>query len=91
MLSEVIRLYLETVTAFWQSLARGGFWKLLLIGLAIWWFLCRRGRCWGSCSICGCRCGCCTCDDEDGSGDSNEIDIDVEIETETEAEEDADA
>ena len=69
MLSEVLRLYLETVTAFWQSLARVGLWPLILIGLAIWWFVWRQGRWCCSCIICGCSCGCCRCDEEEDEGD----------------------
>jgi hypothetical protein len=65
MLGELLTLYLESVTAFWRSLAKVGLWPLILIGLAIWWFVWRKGRWCCSCSVCGCRCGCCRCKDEE--------------------------
>ena len=66
MISEVFALYLESLVALWQGLARGGSLQLILIALAIWWFFCRDGRrCCCSCRCCGCRCGRCNCDTGD--------------------------
>ena len=65
MIIEVFTQYLESVAAFWQGLAGGGHLRLILIGLAIWWFWCRKGRGCCACGHCGCRCGHCKCDDDE--------------------------
>ena len=62
MIMEVLRWQLESLAAFWVSLAGGGLFKLILIGCLIYWICCRRrhwachrGHC--RCPQCGCRCG----------------------------------
>ncbi len=61
MIADALDLYFNVLVAFWQGIARGGGLQLLLIGLALWWFFCCRGRC--ACRQCGCWCGRCRCDE----------------------------
>ncbi len=78
MIMEALRWYVESLSAFWVSLAGGGLVKLILIGCLIYWICCRRGQwgchgCHGKCSHCGCRCGHCPCGaGEKGSPDGDE-------------------
>ncbi len=74
MMMEAMGWYLETLSAYWVSLAGGGLFKLILIGCIIYW-ICSgpmRWRCHSHCGRCrcphcGCRCGHCPCGaDEDG-------------------------
>ncbi len=85
---DFISWYLESVSAFWVSLASGGLFKLILIACLIYWIFGRRARwrwrCHGHrCSHCGWWCGRCPCgagedgDDEDGNDeDGNDADGD---------------
>lgn len=65
MISDAIAFYLESLIAFWQGLVRGGHLHLIFVALAIWWFLCRKGRCCRACRHCGCRCGRCRCEHDE--------------------------
>ena len=86
MIIGALRWYVESLSAFWVSLAGGGLFKLILIGCLIYWIWCRRGqwRChrWhGPCSHCGCWCGHCSCgagENESGNGDRDGNDEEVE-------------
>ena len=80
---DFISWYLESVSAFWVSLATGGLFKLILIACLIYWIFGRRARwrwrCHGHrCSHCGCCCGHCPCgagedeDDEDGDDEDGD-------------------
>lgn len=46
MIFELVRLYTQSVTAFWTSFAGGGFLRMLLLWSLIYWIFCRprRGR-----------------------------------------------
>jgi hypothetical protein len=92
MIMEAISWYVESLTAFWVSLAGGGLLRLILISCLIYWIFGRqtrwrgRGRrhcCRCRCSHCGCRCGRCPCgaggegDDKDG-GDKDDGDEEAE-------------
>ncbi len=84
---DLISWYLGSVSAFFVSLAGGGFFRLILILCLLYWIFGRRGR-WGChrrrgrCSHCGCWCGHCPCeDDEDGDdvdGDDEDI-VDADV------------
>ena len=80
---EAINWYLESVSAFWVSLAGGGLFRLILICCLISW-ICGGRRRWGwhyhrhcrhcRCPHCGCRCGHCPC----GAGEDGDDDVVVE-------------
>ncbi len=84
---DLISWYLESVSAFFVSLASGGFFRLILIACLLYWIFGgrRRWRCRGGrCSGCGCWCGTCLCEDDEDSddgddedGDDDEVDEDV--------------
>ncbi len=69
MMMEAISWYVESLSAFWVSLASGGlFFKLILIWCLISWICGQRMRwrchshgCRGRCPHCGCWCGHCPC------------------------------
>ncbi len=63
MIADALALYFNVLVAFWSGMARGGGLQLLLIGLALWWFFCCRGRWRCGCGHCGCWCGRCRCDE----------------------------
>ena len=81
---EFLSWYLESVSAFWISLAGGGLFKVILIGCLIYWICGRRMR-WRChrhgyrCPHCGCQCGHCPCGasedgDDEGGEDGNDED-----------------
>jgi hypothetical protein len=77
MIFEALSWYVESITAFWVSMAGGGLFKLLMIWCFIYWICCRRRRCgkrwrrrwrwrhYGWPGPCSCHSGCghcgCTC------------------------------
>ena len=85
MIVDFLSWYAESVSAFWESFARGGGMRWVLFSLLIWWLMCRRHRCrrhrcghHHHCHACGCRCGRCPCgevgpdkDDGEASTDSD--------------------
>ena len=66
MIAEALSWYVESLSAFWVSLAGGGLFKLILILCLIRWICCRRRRCGWHHHGCGCHaahrgcphCGC---------------------------------
>ncbi len=72
MMMELISWYVESLSAFWVSLAGGGLFKLILIGCIIYWICCgpTRWRC--RCPHCGCRCGHCPCGAGEDRDDKDE-------------------
>jgi hypothetical protein len=89
MITEALRWYAESLSAFWVSFAGGGLPRLIVMACLIYWIFCKRGRgcCHGGrrgcgcrcrCSHCGCRCGRCPC----GEGDHDDGHEDAEDATE---------
>ena len=77
MIIEALSWYVESLSAFWVSLAGGRPMNLILIFLLIYWLCCgrrrkrrHRCRCRCRCTHCGCRCGRCPCGSGKDRGDS---------------------
>ena len=81
MIVEALSWYVESISAFWVSLASGGLVKLILICCFIYWICCRRRglrwRCYSHCCTghgghganCECRCGGCACGVEEAGAE----------------------
>jgi len=85
MMMDVISWYVESISAFWVSLAGGGLFKLILICCLISWICggrirwrCHRNGCRYRCRHCGCRCGHCPCGAGEDGDDEDRHDTDEE-------------